>query len=379
MKKIVILGIDTDLRYKIEHWLNENYEIIGYSDLSDKYTNCTTFAYKKYYKIHELFVRQNEIDYIIVCETNYKRWYEINNELTFSGIDEKKILPTLVFAHPERAFVSPYNDFLRINKRFSSLLFGMSYSRSGFMPHFLKDSWFKFSIGGGDLHTYDLWLSNLVINHFDLLSNVKQIALELPYYIFNWDIQCSNQIYTRMLYFDEFNDYGGFLVKKEDAWQYILKYRALKNIFSARYEQCEGVFTNHVYDVRELNTFIKNKSKEYFIADKIWMKSHKETEMVNISRLDHILQICNKFNFNTTIIIYPMSPCFILNNVEIIERNRSYFYSALEKLGYSGKVIDFMDLNKEKDLFTDKDFRDLTHLNTNGGNKCSIILNQLIE
>lgn len=183
-KRVIIFGINNVMRGRIEHWLDDDVDIVGYADYGKDFQNCREFAYKPLFSMSDLKEKDDLYDYIIICETDYKKWEQKSGNLINAGCKAEKILPTLMLKYPtERLFVSPLDDFIEMSRDFYGLCFGMSYSKSAFMEHYFADDWFKFSTSGSDLHTHDSWLTYLLTCHAELMKPVKKIILELPYYI----------------------------------------------------------------------------------------------------------------------------------------------------------------------------------------------------
>lgn len=375
-KRIIIFGINNRIRFKVEYGIDEDCIVVGYADWGRDFTNCRWFAYKPLFSMKELKERDDEYDYIILCEGNYDKWLKKKEKLIQLGCKEEKILSTVPISHMyERLFTSTLDDFISMKKNFCGLLFGMSYSRSAFMEHFFVDDWFKFSMNGSDLHTHDSYLTYLLINCPEQMKSVKRIMLDLPYYSFDWDIQSSNQIYSRMVQFDRLSDYETFLATKKDAGEYIRKYRILKELIGRRMEQAEGNYANYIPDNRKLDGETHNASEDS-LADKIWWTEHVSTAQKNMERLAHICDLCEMHNIELIICVYPMSPIFVEKNREIYENKQKRFYDILKEVGCEDKVI---DLGENGIDFSNGDFRDLTHLNIYGAIKCSKELNRILE
>lgn len=370
--RIVIFGINNSLREKIEHWLGNNTILVAYSDWGSIFKNCKLFGYKPLWNLEELYQNKDLYDYIILCETDYDKWITKSERLIEAGIDSDKILPTTMLRFPaERVFSSTLEDFIECDQKFYGLCLGMSYSRSAFLEHLLGDDakyWFKLSMNGSDLQTHDSWLTYLFINHREKLGTVKSICLDLPYYAFDWEIQSSNQIYHRMVQFDMLNDYATFLVKRNNATEYITKYRLLKSMLRNKFECNNGIMSNYVFNNDNITKLYKDKEASFFEADKIWKIDHDASKEKNIAHLVHIKKMCEIFGIKLNICIFPMSPMFIKYNKETFYNRRDRFYSILDSLSLGINVI---DLNECSEKFMDDEFRNLTHLNSAGALHCT--------
>ena len=372
MNKVILYGINR-FQNKLENLLSSKYEVIGYSDFDKKFEKIKNYEYKPFYNEESLM--NADYDYIVICNSNKKESEKSLIALRNLGIDECKIIQTYCLSWNERMFRTTFDDFINLNQNFEGLVFGMSYSRFAFLTHFFDKNFFKFSLGGVDLYTDKKWLSYITDNHKELLSSVKYVVLDLPYYIFNWDITSTSQIFYRMAYFDKFDDYRKF-GESTSGQKYISNYRVLKDMFEERFESNKSVYSNNYYENGQM--LKKANDESYFAASGIWYKRYENTILENIQIFQEFITLIKQINPDIKIaaVTYPYCQKFLEVNKEHISNLQKEFYHIINntKGCENIKIFDFIKDTKYK--FDDTCFRDATHFNGKGAELFSHILNK---
>lgn len=369
---VVLFGINSSLRRIVECSLQENVDIIAYTDSDKVYKKCTKFGYKPFFYIEDLAKNEVLFDYVIVCESEYIKWLRKEKMLLKMGVPYNKILPTLIYAKGEEPiFESMLDRFIKLDRKFEGLCFGMCYSKWGFWEHFMPENWFKFSMNGADLNVHYLWLQYLFTNHLEKMNCVKNIILELPYYAFDWDMQCSGQVYFRMLQYDKVDGFATFLNQKEDAKSYIERYRQLKSI--AR-EQFGSNYVNYVYSDSDILKKMRCENQQIENIDMIWERDFEESRKNNELYLHKLCELCELHGIRIRIYVFPLSDLFKNMYADKCKQKKEYFYSIIDKLGLKKYLLDFNDNN----CFEEKDFKDLTHLNGKGAEKLTRMIERLV-
>lgn len=372
MKNVILFGINK-FQNKLEHILNDEFNVCGYSDFSLKYADIKSFEYKNFYKPEVL--SDTKFDYIILCLPNKKESENTLISLREAGIDEDKIVQTYCLSWNERMFRTTFDDFISLNKNFEGLVFGMSYSRFAFLTHFFDKDFFKFSLGGVDLYTNRKWLDYLLKNHRVLLASVKYVVLDLPYYIFNWDITSTSQIFYRMAYFDKFDDYRGF-GEIPAGQKYIKNHKLLKSMFAEKFEANKTVYSNNSLETGEM--LKKAKDDTYFEASGIWYKMHEKTIQENIVIFREFIDLIKQINPDIKIaaVTYPYAQKFMEINKEYINNLQKDFYNVIKSSPNCKDIFVFDFITDKKYKFDDTCFRDATHFNGRGAELFSKILNK---
>lgn len=206
MKNIILYGVRSK-RFLFESNLDENYQIIGYTDGDDLYKDLNEYDYKPFYKIEQL--KELNFDFLVILVEKKDTINKIYQTLLGFNIDEEKIIRWNLFN--ECDFRNPIREYENNNKKFSGYVFGMSHAYRSFLTHWFHISLFKFASASSDLfliNKYIEYLSNL-----DTLDNNenKCFIFEFPYYIFNYDLsKFTEYMFARMNYFEIFDDYHNF-------------------------------------------------------------------------------------------------------------------------------------------------------------------------
>ena len=371
-KKVIFYGINR-FQNKLENLLSSNYELKGYSDFDKKYENISTYEYKPFYNSENLL--KTKFDYIVICNSNKKESEKVLVTLRNLGIEDDKIVQSYCLSWNERMFRTTFDDYININSKFDGLVFGMSYSRFAFLTHYFDKNFFKFSLGGVDLYTDKKWLGYLIENHKELLNSVKYVVLDLPYYIFNWDITSTSQIFYRMAYFDRFDDYRKF-GESPSGQKYITSYRILKDMFSERFESDKSICSNNYYENGQM--LKKANDASYFAASGIWYKRYENTIAENKEIFQEFINLINRINpdIKIAVVTYPYCQKFLEVNKEYVSNLQKEFYEIINstKGCENIKIFDFIKETRYK--FDDTCFRDATHFNGKGAELFSHILNK---
>lgn len=369
---VVLFGINSHLRKSVECSLLDNVNIVAYADSDKKYANCKKFGYKPFWYIDEIAEKIKLFDYIIVCESEYIKWIRKESMLLRKGIPYNKLVPTIVYAKGEEpTFLSTLDRFVDLQEKFDGLCFGMCYSKWGFWEHFMQNNWFKFSMNGSDLNVHSSWIRYLLLEHSELLNSVKDIILELPYYAFDWDMQCSGQVYFRMLQYDKVDEYSTFIAQKKDAKTYIERYRILKQLAN---DHTNANCTNYVFSNFDFTNGESFSKQSFSGLDMIWEREFPESREINELHLKNIIEMCKKNNINLHICVFPLSNTFRRFYADEYNSKRDFFYRVISKLRLNECVIDFNNMNE----FTENDYKDLTHLNNSGAEKLTRMMNESV-
>lgn len=371
-KKVIFYGINR-FQNKLENLISSDYEIIGYSDFDKKYEQISCYEYKPFYNSENIL--KAGFDYIVICNSNKKESEKALVNLRNLGIEDDKIVQTYCLSWNERMFRTTFDDFININRKFDGLVFGMSYSRFAFLTHYFDKSFFKFSLGGVDLYTDKKWLGYLLENHKELLTSVKYVVLDLPYYIFNWDITSTSQIFYRMAYFDKFDDYRKF-GESPAGQKYITNYRTLEKMFAERFEPDKNIYSNNYFENGQM--LKKANDDTYFAASGIWYKRYENTIQENQVIFQEFISLIKQINpdIKIAVVTYPYCQKFLEVNKEYISNLQKEFYQIINSTDgcENIKIFDFIKETKYK--FDDTCFRDATHFNGKGAELFSHILNK---
>lgn len=184
----VYLNLDKINNEEIKRKLICEAQLIDYSRISMQSNRNTISPYP--------YIAKNEDEY---------------NLLLSKRISKTDIIPYFLFK--DSTFDNPLSAF-KIENQYNAIFMGMSHSQCSIDVENLPLKFLMLSRPSMDLFCHLRYLQK-----FNDLGGetrkIKQIVLEVPYYIFNYDLsQFGDFVYTKLNYFREIGDYHNF-VKKE--------------------------------------------------------------------------------------------------------------------------------------------------------------------
>lgn len=220
MYKVIIYGIGAGGGMNLNiicSRLSNRYEVIGYMD---SFYKKEFYQYQRVFKIEEL----SEIDYDYILINAYRQSSddEIYNMLLQHRICREKIIRYAKYAYYSSEFPIKYTENrleifqrLKIRPKFEGFLIGMSYAEIGIDVNQLSGYIFNFAHSAFDLFYRRLLIQSI----YELksgLEHIRYIILELPYYIFNFDLSlCDNGIFQSAInYVSYWKDYHHFTEKE---------------------------------------------------------------------------------------------------------------------------------------------------------------------
>ena len=150
MKKIVLYGVrHVELRRDIEFFLDDGYEISGYSDT---YYQSDVLDGKRFIPPEQL--RNEEFDFIIPLSFRAPTLTDMISALTLLGISPQKIVRPTMFLNQgaEKMQVDLLADIEAQYHGETGLMFGLSYSLRGIFEKKLRPVFYDCSWHGLDLY-----------------------------------------------------------------------------------------------------------------------------------------------------------------------------------------------------------------------------------
>lgn len=371
MKDTIIYGV-RGLRKKIEASLSDNFRIIGYSDSDTIYRDVKEYEYKPFYAPEALGIKS--YDYILISVSDKSKSYDIVNYLIKVGVPQNKIIETCYIINSVYSFDIPLIKFPQITEAFDGLCFGMSYSYNTFFTHFFSKRFYKLSYYGADLYFHNKNISYLLLKQPSLLTGIKYIVFDLPYYIFNWDLsRAKKTIRNRFSLLENFNDYHNYGSDTIEQW-YIEEYQILKEMFYQSLSTNTSSYSNN-YEDRNNNDFMRSPNN-FSTLEHVWTTLRDETIEENISLFLRILSSLNSFNpsIKIAVVIFPMYLPFL--NMEEIRHMKALFYRIINDFikSFEIEIFDCFEMFQDKSLFFD-----VQHLNAFGGYKLSSYLEEIFQ
>ena len=150
MKKVVVYGVrKLEIRRYIDHFLDESYEIIGYTD--GHYTRDILDG-KTFIPLEEL--SKWSFDFVLVCASSSSAQAEIKRSLKVLGVPPEKIVRPLMLLG--KGYEKELTDLIAdIEKNYhpgQNLIFGLSYSAEGVIEKKLNRPFYNCSSSGMDIY-----------------------------------------------------------------------------------------------------------------------------------------------------------------------------------------------------------------------------------
>lgn len=354
MKKIIIYGVkNVDLRRSIEYFLDDEYEIIGYSD--GVYTYDILDG-KNFIGPSEL--KNQEYDFILVAALSSSVQSEIRRNLLALDIPADKILNPTMFSQKNKA--GWHADLIaNIEENYhgeTGLIFGLSYSACGILEKELERPFFNLSWAGMDFYYNNRFYQYM--KKRGLLQSVNTALWVIPYYYFDYDM---SRVYVH------YENGTMFSVRRLDdwhhseqapgAWEHIENFRMFGRKFSEFYHMPKWK-GDSFYTLKEPDNSV--------LLDSIWFSDHEKTVQENKEIFLSALQQMKDAGC-TPIVVIPPVYLNALNPISraALSKKKEKFYAILGELeSAAGRitVFDYLDTYCGKREL----FREITHLNTHG-------------
>lgn len=272
------------------------------------------------------------------------------------------------------SFRNPLKDFYKLQEyTFDTWIFGMSYAVRGIYVHYLNGRAYKFCSPGMDLHYHFSCIQDLIKRiHY----KPSKIILELPYYIFNYDLSLTKKNKVRMFpLYENFSDWHNF-GKQEDDEKYLFNYRLFEQLFRDKRERCSSVCSNNieVFPVKYLD--VSKLSMDSFHNFYMWRDIYEETIKENRKLLVNLISAIAKWDSNIEIIflVMPHSKYEEMYYADTILNMKKIYYNSIPQNNNCRIVDCFHEFDNH-----DEYFMDVEHLNTNGGIIFSKMLSNMLE
>ena len=389
MKKVAFYGLkNRSALIRLAQWLSDRYEICAWI-VEDNKVNLRYFSGKPVISIEQIRkggADNNELfDNIIVAETPESE--HIVHKLICAGIEPDKILDWRI----GKNFMFE-NNIVCLKQRnifYEGLIFGMSYSYWGLFTLDLDKNFFKLSAPAMDLYYINKQLQEILNENYtgfpdrtnSFRSMLKYIVLEMPYYMFNYDLS-QNKVHMRkqLILADYFCDYHNYDIIDNENRKYLEQFTLWKDMFFERLKYNDSYcYFDHIVRHGSITEEMKKKCKDEI--SHVWTKRHEETIRENRYVFSKIVKLIHDFDSNIKLIVLvmPQSKYEYANHAEKIEQTKIEFEST---------ITDIMDQYNMKyyyfDFFKhffdeDKMFLDLIHLNSHGADVFSKMFDQILE
>ena len=367
MKKVVVYGVrKLEIRRYIDHFLDESYEIIGYTD--GHYTRDILDG-KTFIPLEEL--SKWSFDFVLVCASSSSAQAEIKRSLKVLGVPPEKIVRPLMLLG--KGYEKELTDLIAdIEKNYhpgQNLIFGLSYSAEGVIEKKLNRPFYNCSSSGMDIY------GNLRICEYMAkngsggpISAIETALFVIPYYYFDYDMSrtLDAYVYGRPFAMWRLDDWHHYL-DVPGAWEYVENYRMF------------GEKTVQYYHVPK-------RSQEFWnvygapdgtgILGPLWFAEHESTVEENKELFVRFSQRAKSVGAALNVIVPPL---YLrgLNSLsrDAFLRKKAKFYDILKTLEAETGAIPIYDYSDRFGNCRER-FYNLDHLNMTGAKLFTEFINQ---
>lgn len=365
MKKIIVFGVkNIKVRRDIEFFLDDSYQIIGYSD---GHYSCDVLDGKTFFHPEELCGQW--YDFILLTSQTGRAQAEIRRLLSALGVPSEKIIRPIVLKEGDCTKNRP-DLITHIERHYQGepgLIFGMSYSYMGINEKKLAVPFFNCSFSGLDFYYNDCVYQYM--EKQELLSGIEKILLVIPYYYFDFDTSRSLGEYEAGFIFSvrRLNDWHNYKTVP-GASEYVENYRMFGEKLSKYY---------HVPMWKEPTDRVHGTPNGADMLEALWFADHEETENENRRVFTRFYQKIEAGGGPVVVI-----PPLYLDGInqaskDAVQAKKERFYGILKELEMElGRipVYDFFNAFSDRREY----FRDATHLNSKGAEAFTDMINDAV-
>lgn len=263
----------------------------------------------------------------------------------------------------DTTFSNPMEGIFTQNS--NGLILGMSHAQCGIDEKLLKNAdYFKVASPSMDAFLHLKYYEKISEDYPEETKQIKSIIIELPYYVFNYDLSRFGKfLYTKLNYFKiigNFHHFGETVEQKVIIRDF---YRFLQ-IFK---EQPKITVDSKKSNL--LRCFAKKIINGYRIAtlhDKVWFSSYPKTIQENKKYLSDLIKLIKTHSPDAkiSVLVMPFNPIFRKTHIKVCNKWKILFYTFFEELNI--KIIDTFN-----SVSSSLDFNDHCHLNSKGREKYS--------
>lgn len=252
------------------------------------------------------------------------------------------------YKYQDTLFYNPLNGIS--DEKYDGLIFGMSHSQAVINEKLLTTgNYFKVSSPSMDMFCHYKYLEKVSESiNCDIVST---IILEIPYYIFNYDLsRFGSFVYTKLNYFDIVDDFHNFGFGEQSSD--INEFRMYKSVLDLNSFEKNPVSIEHVSKLRSAYRNLKVFVKASMNNDNVWNKKYTQTIEENKDFYYKFLNLIKRrfVNAKLIILITPFNPAFrLFHKKQIFEQKKIFF----EIVSNTGIVINDFELYNKCFYFAD--------------------------
>lgn len=368
--KCIVFGLST-CRNSIEEYLNNDVEILGYSD---SFSNLETFNKKKFYTVEEL--TNIDFDFIIIAISSKQGSFNVKSKLINMGINESKIITAQDYIK--------YTNYLKCSKKhvinmkvdnmIEGIILGISYGQAGIVPEILGKNFYNLALGSQDLF-YNLQQIKLLKKYRpQLIKDLKYVIIDMyNYTYFNYDVSLSNNA-APFIFANGFNEIHNLKDNTDYDEKEIAFYT--DDFKNEEIQKLSKVFNNsliirdkenYYYNSKERKKqiseseieFIKNNKKLSSIESKLFINTEEENKNIFKELINEIYEIDPEIKIYSILL-----PTYAGFNKDVKIDWKSRFMDIINSFikNYKISFFDYTYLFYNKKEY----FFDPEHLNYNG-------------
>lgn len=366
MINVIIFGTGSTAEIVLSG-LNENVNVIYFSDNNEKKWNT---KYNDIKVISPKEIEKLNYKYIIIASQFEADIFE---QLVESGISRGKIFQFYKYNDyysGENYIKLDIKRFYDERKEVESIVTGISYSERGIREDLLKRKTRKFTRHSQDIY-FDYNLVNYVLNNYKKdLINLKYCIIGLSYYSFEYDMSKSAMKEKVGIYYEAIgkkHNFENISSYSEEKDRYKIIAKELFNVSNDR--DTLKVTWNNASNASNLNYKI---GQEQAIID--GKKNYPKTVKENIGIFKKYLRLLEENDIKPIVIVCPVSKYY---SEYFSKKLKEKFYEVINVINDEYN-FQFLDYFYDK-TFNDEDFYDVSHLNDNGAEKFTKLLNKDIK
>ena len=365
MKKVILYGVGSvELRRDAEYFMDDEYEIVGYSDSHYSYDSLDGAAFYP----PEALCHQ-PVDYVVLLAFQESVLTQMREYLLSLNVCPEKIIAPTIFLHrnAEKYQLDLIQDICLNCHGMQGLIFGLSYSQRDICIRSLEIPFYDCSWSSLDLY-YNYRIFQYMEEH-QMLTGVKLALLVFPYNYFDYDMSLSPRQYENGRIFstwrlDDWHHYEQVPAGRD----YVANYRMFGKKVSSFYHLSRYEMQNR--DICQMKVGSAR-------LENLWFHSHTETVHENIELFSVFLRGLIKNGIAPALIVPP----FFLNALdpeskEAYSKKKYEFYQIIQHI--LPEISDQIRVFDYAGVFADRRelFMDLIHLNTAGAEAFTQIVNR---
>lgn len=291
------------------------------------------------------------------------------NALLSVGVSVDKIINFSRFA--KTTLENPI-DKMNYGVQYTGLILGMSHSQCAIDPEKLTNRLYcNMAAPSMDMFCHYNYIKLLSEMYPDKLATMENIIIELPYYIFNYDLsRFGTFVHTKLNYFEVLGNYHHFgetAEQKNRIAEFRRFIKMFKTVESAQKPCCKR------NPIRNMAKKLVNKYRVATNRDKVWRVVYQDTVQENQRLWLDLLELLEKVcpNGDITVLVMPFNPIFRLCHRKAIKEMKALFMNSLGQGNF--RIVDHFTKIK-KDWY----FDDHCHLNKSGAAEYTRILQKAL-